>query len=362
MGEYSGFYAIFFCVAGLAFLESLGTPNHRANLINLYAVLFLAVIIGFRGDFDSDYEAYVGIYEATSFENLAAFRASFSLNVEALFVILMMMLKVFSFSPQSIFVLSSFVSMTVNWYYCFRRVAFPTLVLLGLLSHALLYREFTEIRHGIAGALCLASFFMLSDGRNRRAFIFQFIAMFFHSATLFVVFFSYLFVRLSRKNFIYFCTLVGLVLYMVGIQGLLDQIGAVVPLPSSVTVYSNSEYDFNLGLLNPSLIKQFFCLLFFLGCIKRYDIKEKLYHDLLTFYYISIVWLFGANEFAMFAGRLASFYGLLDAYLFAMTMAYVRGRLAKLVFFCVLISVYLGQYYLNIEFKGLFPGGDYVFY
>jgi hypothetical protein len=112
--------------------------------------------------------------------------------------------------------------------------------------------------------------------------------------------------------------------------------------------------------LNPTLIKQAFSMLFFLACVRRFKIEDKRYTDFLCFYYVSIIWLFGANEFAMFAGRLASFYGVMDAYLFAMTLSYVRTRRWRVLIFCALVLVYLGQFYLNLEFKDLFYD-DYHF-
>jgi len=360
MNDYIGFLWIFLAVASLALLEFCTGPYRRANLINLYGVIFLIAIVGLRGEFDSDYEAYVGIYEQVSFDTWSGFKASFSLNVEILFVLIMVVLKIFWFSAQSLFLVSAAGSLLVTWVYCLRRVAYPTLVLLGLLSHALLYKEFTEIRHGIAGALCLASLFLVSSNQPRRALWLQILAAFFHSASLFVMLFSYLFQRLGRRHFIYCTTGIGLLVFAVGIQNILNAIGAVVPLPGSVTVYSNSEYDFNLGLLNPTLIKQALSFSFFLLCVRAMQIRDKLYLDLLCFYYVSIAWLFGANEFAMFAGRLASFFGVIEVYLFSMTMAYIKSPVRRFLYFAILVVLYFAQFYLNVEFKGLFER-DYHF-
>jgi len=325
-------------------------------------LLFLFVIIGFRGDFDSDYMPYTGIFESVNLDSFTGFLASFKLNVEILYVILMVALKIFLLGPQSVFVACAFLSLWVNWRYCLRVTAYPTLILLGLLSHSFLYREFTEIRHGVAGAICVASFFMISKGQTRRAFTMQIIGAFFHSATLFVIMFSILFCKLPRKKFIYVCTAIGVGMAVIGVHGLLDLMNRLLPLPGSILVYIQSEYDFNLGLMNPTLIKQVLLMAVLLLSVKYLKIKDKLYLDLLTMYYISIIWLVAANEFAMFAGRLASFYGLLDVYLISMTLPYIRNRYLRFMAFLLIVTIYLAQFYLNIEFAKNIFNSDYMFF
>lgn len=362
MGNYLNFYFIFLCSATLSLLEFTTKSTGRIKPIIIATLCFLFIIIGFRGNFDSDYLAYTEIFNSVNFDSASSFAASFHLNVEALFVITMMLLKAFFLGPQSIFVACAFLSLSINWYYCLRWIAYPSLVVLGLLSHSFLYREFTEIRHGVAGALCIASFFRLSDGRTRSAFSLQAVAIFFHSATLFVIGFSILFCWLPRRKFIYACSAIGLFFYFIGFHSLLEQVTTLIPLPESVTVYIQSEYDYHLGLLNPTLIKQSLFMAIFLMSAKYLNIEKKLYFDLLSFYYISIIWLFGSNEFAMFAGRLASFYGVLEVYLISMILPNIKNRLARFGCFSIIVLFYFLQFYMNIEYAKNIFFTDYIFF
>ncbi|MFC5476145.1 EpsG family protein [Paraherbaspirillum soli] len=361
MGDYFNFYIIYFFVAVMAILDAFFLSLNKARVVCFFLVLCLFVVIGFRGEFDSDYAAYSGIYDAVIFYDFDSFISSFRLNVEPLFVLTIIFLKFFTFGPQAIFIVCAFFSLSINWYYCLRWVPYPSLVILGLLSHSFLYREFTEIRHGVAGALCVASFFLLSSGRTRKAFVLQLIALLFHSASLFVISFSILFCSTSRKNFILICTGLGAILFFLGIHNLLEIANNLMSLPGSVTIYFQSEYDYNLGLLNPTFIKQSILIVFFFACSKYLKIKEERYLNFLCFYYVSVMWLFGANEFAMFAGRLASFFGVLEVYLFSMTLPYIRSKALKLSYIFLVIFVYAFQFYLNIEYKNIFLG-DYIFF
>lgn len=361
MGIYSNFYIIFYCVSILTVIEIFFLSQKNGRISGFFTMVFLIILIGFRGEFDSDYAAYVGIYDGVKFDNTNSFLSSFELNVEPLFVITIIFLKIFTLGSQSIFFVCALISLSVNWNYCLRWMAYPSLVLLGLLSHSFLYREFTEIRHGIAGAICVASFFLLTNSQTRKAFMLQLIALFFHSATLFIIAFSIIFCITTRKKFIFICTCIGAELFILGIHNLFEIVGNFFTLPSGITVYLQSEYDYNLGLLNPNLIKQVILLILFLIFSKYLEIKEKRYADFLCLYYVSIIWLFGANEFAMFAGRLASFFGVIDAYLFSMTLFYIRGNILKMFYVLFVIAIYFSQFYLNLEYKNIFLG-DYIFF
>ena len=358
MEIYIKFYIIFFIVFLSAIFEFFFASRREQLLISFFISLFLILIIGLRGNFDSDYPTYTQIFNDVSYDNWDAFISSFDLNVEIFFVFLIMLLKVFFLGPQSIFFLSALISISINWIYCIRLLPYPTLIFLGLLSHSFLYKEFTQIRHGIAGALCVASIFLLSQRKLRQAYILQFFAIFFHSAAIFVSFFSIIYTLLPRKKFILLGSIVGMLLFLLGAHKAILIISEYIYLPPSATIYFNSEYDYNLGILNPTLLKQVALIIFFFLCGKWLDIKDKLYLDLMSFYYISIIWLFSLNEFAIFAARLASFFGVLEVYLFSLLLYHVNNRVIKLILFGSILIFYCAQFYLNINYKDIFSA-DY---
>jgi hypothetical protein len=353
------FYIILSLIVYLAAVEFFYSDNKEFPQLGMIAAVFLALLVGLRGDFDSDYPAYVEIFNNVRYDDWPSFQESLNLNVEVLFVLVIVVLKVLAFGPQSIFLFSATLSIGVAWNYCIKKLPYPTLILLGLLSHSLLYREFTQIRHGMSGALCAASLFLISRQQTRQAFLLQFISLFFHSATLFVTFFTLLYMRLSRKNFILFCSLLGATLFALGAHRTIALIAGYIYLPASATIYIDSEYDYSLGLANPTLLKQVVLVSLFFLCGKYMQIKDKLYHDLTAFYFVSVMWLFAIHEFAVFAGRLSSFFGVLEVYLLALLLSYVKERGVRLLFFGLIVIFYCAQFYLNIEYKEIFSG-DYV--
>jgi hypothetical protein len=185
-------------------------------------------------------------------------------------------------------------------------------------SHAYIGREMTQVRAGLAAAICLYSMRHVIAGRFWRFALWAAIAASIHlAAVVFFVVYPLAHSRMGRRTMV---VLLGVSLAV----GLAYPLGAlfrqipVVDLLSRAQSYADSGHDESLGVFtNPTVMKQLLICTTGLLFYNRLNDKVWGFRAFLMSYLISTCWLIVWNDFAIMAGRLATFLSVTEGILLA---------------------------------------------
>lgn len=306
---------IFFFVAACGFIEVLGVEPRVKQILAFLTLLLLALFAGLRGFVGYDYETYKEIFNLSG--NLSTWlnpqTTNSKLHGEPGFLLLTALFNTLGLSFNAF--LLFFACITMYAIYKMQKKYGP-MMLAGLLiyvSRFYLFREFGQIRAGLAIAILLYGTTYLADGRKWKYFFYIFSSFLFHSIGLLgIIFFFFHKIRITTKKLyglLIFAFLLGAVNWILPLFPIFEMI---FPAQIFAAYFLWDFYAYPLGLANPVLLAQTgFLLLFYHN---RHALSKHIpYYDLiLKAYLFSTLWLAAFNQIAIIAGRTATVYATFE--------------------------------------------------
>ena len=321
-------------------------------LFLLLLVILLAFFSGARDSITaSDYINYINIYNSVPvLSGVFSLDAFFTARTEPFYYLLNSIVKTIFNAYEPVFIVVSLLAVSLNLI-AFRRLA-PYFVVAVLLyfSHSYLYREFMQIRAGVACALLLMCIPALSEKRKVYFFLVVLLASGFHSAAL-LYFPMYWVYRKGISSSAYtVCILTALFFAILfDVKNILSLINDVGLLPRPLALYLFwDKYNYSLGILNPVTIKQIITVLFLIRYRNILTARVPYFDVMLFLYVFSTFWLIAFNDFAIIAGRVATFFSIVEPILLPSTILVFRQ---KKIPYCILFIFSFLMLFMNLEVK-----------
>lgn len=359
----SPFYIIFIFIALAAYSEVLPLSYRDRKYIVFFVVILLVVFSGCRfqigaHDFEEYTNAYIDIVENGLDRKMYS---SSALIFEPGFVFLLYVCSLFSSSPTWMMLVIAFISVGIN-IMCYKNYL-PRFFLFAVLFyfiHTYLLRDMSLIRSGIGASIVLYSLRFIESGELKKFLGTIFVAMFFHLASItFIIVYPFYRFNWSRKIWIY----IVLASLFVGIFFPLGHMLLNLPTHGALSRISNYSWmigSSRLGVLsNPTTLKQLF---FVLGSLIFYDklmVKVPHFRVMLTPYILSVCWLMLWNDFAIVAGRMATFLSVTEVLIMPLPLLLVKKGSRPIVALTLIalaftILYWNGNYYMA-NVPGLLP-------
>lgn len=357
------FYVIFAILSAGAFYETLNLNVRQKKIILFFLLIALVIFAGCRYQIGAnDFEEYTKSYADVVKNGLNYSRFTTSAAIfEPGFVLTYYICSFFSPSPIWALCIIALLGVGIN-ILCYKQYS-PRFFLFAVLFyfvHTYLLREMSLIRSGVAAAICLYSLRYVEREQFKKFALTLLLAMSFHLAAI-VFFIVYPFYRLNwspRKwGWIVAGCLVCSYVFSAGrLLNALPQVGVL----SRLNNYSWMIGVSKLGVLtNPTVLKQLFFVgisLFFYSTLEQ---RVPKFRVLLTPYILSVCWLMVWNDFAIMAGRMATFLSVTEVLVMPLPLLLVK-RSSRPVMATVLVSLAFAILYLNgnyymTEVPGLLP-------
>lgn len=346
------YYYLFYFIS--LFMVFDWVRNKNIVYCNMFLFIFiLSFFAGLRGEFvGADYGTYVEIFRTVSplLDVIQGKINYFQLHGEPLFLFLNTLVKVFTDDYAYLFLCVAILSVSINLWHFKKYSPYFVLSVLLYFSHIYFYKEFIQIRAGLAGAIL---FFAIPYLTQRKFWKFASVVIFasmFHTASM-IIFLVYFVNRydFSKKMIFLFLALAIFAGSFSWVHLTFSVLADIGILPRGVMNYLEWEkYNYMLGLLNPVTLKQIVVVVF----LTLY--KDKLlelipdYKALYYMYVASTIWLIIFNEFAIIAARVATFMSIADVILIPSLILLFKQK--KIVYMSIYLFAFL-MLYLNIFIK-----------
>lgn len=347
------YFVIFILLSLFAFTDIFDVRKKQRIFLYILAGIILIFFAALRYG-DQDYIPYQEIFVEAQNWNLDA-------SADIGYSFLNSLVGLIWNDPLAVFFLVAGVSVSVNMK-CFAEYSsYAFIALLFYFVHNYLLKETIQIRAGLACAIGLYNIRNLAEGKSKKYWFWQIIAMLIHLGSV-MFFITWI---LKKLNFSYRT--------WIWILGICFTIGMVYPLGAilkslpefrilaRVQTYSQwGEYAEAIGILsNLATLKQIFVsivLLLFYNKLKG-EIK---YFDILTImYFSSTCWLMVWNDFAIVGARMATFLSIGEPIFLSGFIVLVTPKSRPWLFY-ILVIVALVFLLVNVKGK-LFPYQFYPF-
>lgn len=363
------FIILFFFFVFFAVLEYVIFFGNALNLkylklaFSLMAIFSYTIIAGFREvGFSPDDLNYLDVFSSVI---LGSYEFKEATN-ELVFIWINKFVSLFSSDVSSLFLLFAFSTaiFTASSFLLSSKLAILSFTM--YLSHVFLYRDMIQIRAGLSYSIAMFSICLYFTYFSKRRYIYPIFALpgLIHTSgfltclvPLFSKFqysskFSWLLLSISFS--------LGLVDYGTSLSNILSFLDFGY-LQSAVNTYilTKNQFNYELGLLNPTTLKQVFWIYLFNRNLK-YLIDDKGANLLLWMYTISTCILLALNDFSTLAARLASFFSIAEFFLIPLLIVKVKDN--SLFYFVIALLYCLVMLLLNIFSKNLFNEYGFNFY
>ncbi|MFB9107995.1 EpsG family protein [Flavobacterium gyeonganense] len=268
--------------------------------IAILLYFILALICGLRFG-DRDY----GVYMA-SFDQAPNWGES-AMNMEPNYRYLAYGFKMLGFSWEFFVLFFAFFSVGLMFLFLKKYTPFIFLAVLIYFSHAFILRDMMQIRSSLAIGIVM---FSIPYIENRNFLKTLFIVLFsglFHFVGYFFIIIYFLYPWFSIKRAIY-VLLIGMIIGGVLNQTFFEYILEITNL-QIIYYYLNDElYNYNLGLLNPVLIKHILVIVVLLINYDFFKQKVPCFDVMITSYLVAFFCLSAFNSFALLAGRIGTLF------------------------------------------------------
>ena len=210
-----------------------------------------------------------------------------------------------------------------------KNLKYPLLALLLYYSHHFFNREMTQIRAGIACAILLWSFYLVSKKEFKSALLLYIAAVSFHiTATMAIIpIVASIYDWRPSIKFIG----IGLGLSMI-IGVYIDSSFPLFSLLDRLAVYQDSEFSVSIGILsNPVTLKQLILVIISMALMTSYkeSIFSKYYWVCFIAYIFSTFWIIAFNQFQALGARGATFLSIGEPIIIAeiVSICYTNSKL-----------------------------------
>lgn len=229
------------------------------------------------------------------------------------------------------------------YYYKYSPYVFLTLLLFFV--HTYFYRDFTQIRAAIAAAISLFLIVQLHNKLYIKALFTILFASLFHLASLsLIIVYLLSFLELTRRKII-IGLLLAFILAKVGISKIFLMLSATIGgyISNTVNLYANSKYAEEISLLDITNIKNLAIMFFILFFWKKLINRVPFFETMALFMFLSTFWRIAFSDFGIIAGRVATFFGIVEVILIpSFILIFKQKVLAAFFIICyALLVLYL---------------------
>lgn len=347
------YVAMFLVLAVTSVITQLAPIRSMNRYLYFIPVGLLIFFGGLRvsgvGSDDHNYEyifnempTLVGFIESPDSYDLSSHRK------EVGFLVVNLILKSVSNDYTVLFLFCAFFSVGIAGSAYKHLSPFPYISLLLFFVHTYLYRDMNQIRAAMAAAICLHCVPCIARKAYFKAVLVVLAASLFHVASL-CMFLAMLFAlqEPSRKK-VYIYVSLSIFLGTISISSIILSFlpGLNTSIAASVVNYSESEmYSQDLGMWNITNVKSLAILLvltiFFDSLRSRINYFSVMY----SFYALGVCWRLAFSDFAILAGRIATFFEIVEVVLVPGLILLVRQR--SVGYFLVFAYAF-SMFYLNM--------------
>ncbi len=316
---------IFILLSFIALIS--GTKKYSQNQFSnvAYLVLFvtLFVIAGSRYG-DRDYFNYVDAFiEAPEWSEK-------SITMEFGYRYLGLLLKRIGFSVRDFFLFYSFLSVGIMFLFIRKLSPFIFVSVLIYFSHVYIYRDMLQIRAALSIGLAMFSIPYIEKRNFVKTFSILLFCNFFHFVSAFFIIVYFLYPYINSKRVIY-TILLGCVFGMLLNESFFEYILTLFDIRLLRLYIQDESYYYDLGLLNPVLIKHIIILIPILYNYDFFKRKVKYFEVYLTSYVMACFFLSAFSSFAIIAARIATLFSNVEHILLPSLMLLNKYRILTLI-------------------------------
>jgi hypothetical protein len=296
-------------------------------------LLILSLFAGLRGASSGDYCNYYNIISATKslYDIYIIYLDQTITGLQDYgFIFLISIIKIFITNSVLVFLSIAILAVGINLY-SLRKLSpmFYGSVIIYF-SHAFIYKEMAQMRHGLASAFLLMTIVLLYEKKFFQYLAFYLFAVSNHISA--IVGISFIFIKkYSIKRYIALLTIIiFIILVYYNIDLLIIQfIESFNLLPERYFLYKGTvTKGSTIGIItNITTVKH---LLIFMVCFFYFNqLSNKfgsLFELLFGIYCLGIVWLILFNSYSILAARVATFFTIVEIILVPMIAIYLTNR------------------------------------
>jgi hypothetical protein len=257
------------------------------------------------------------------------------------------------------FIAIAFLSVGIASYNYYRYSPFVFLTLILFFVQTFLYRDINQVRSAITEAISL---FLIANIHNRKHFkviLIICVAGFFHVASFsLIIVYLFSFLRLTRVMLVfgYFFAL------FLGIIGVSSVMLSFMPnlgfIKTKLVNYANSGYADSVSLFDITNVKNSFIFLMLIIYWRHLVDRVKYFEKMILFCFVlfcfvSVTWRIAFSDFAIFAARIATFFGVVEVLLIP-SLIYIFKQ--RVIATCIILLYAFVTLYLNLFVKeGRYP-------
>lgn len=328
------YYFIFFIFSSILLIN-----NSEKPIKILFPFIILTLFSGLRGASGGDYCNYFNIFNATTsyYDLYINYIVQIKTGIQDFgFIFLISTIKIFFSNPTLIFLFISAIAIGLNLY-AFKKVS-PLFYgsLLIYFSHAFIYKEMAQIRHGIASALLLICIFFLIEKKIFRYFLFLFFAISNHISSIVGILFILIKKYKISRNIILAIILLFLLFVYLGVDIIIVKfVEESGYLPARYFYYRETVTEGGtIGIFsNITTVKHLIiistCIFFYKQLIIKYG---ELFRFLFTIYCFGLMWLILFNSYSILAARVATFFTMVEVFIVPMLLIFLTNKnFAKII-------------------------------
>ncbi|HIF9499019.1 TPA: EpsG family protein [Photobacterium damselae] len=349
------FSILFIIIAIFAIVEFVQSSYSYSIFKWYYIALFiilLSLFSGFRIGIKPDYYNYEYIF--CQVDNGFDFIKNNYFKIETGYIYLneLFVSLGFNFHSLLLFIAFTSVSLTLLSYQYFTKY----IVLTTLIYFSFIYiiRDMGAIRAGLSYSILLFSLIFLVNDKKLYFVFFVFIASLFHgSAIVFFIVYPLFYIDVKYK-YLYCLLIFSLIFNLLGLSSFfLDKIssfGGVSYFETKISDYTKeSIYNYQIGLLDITNIKNMFFSLISIYFIQKGLIKQKIKITIITLFVLGTCIRISLSDFAAIAGRTGGVFTTVEPLVLVFLMESIRNYKTKVITFifiliyCILM-IFLGLY------------------
>lgn len=341
------YYIIFIVLALFSLSDLINIRREQRLIVFFISGLILILFAGLRYD-SQDWMPYKNAFDEVYSVGFDYSRFELSSFFEPLYNVIVFLVTLFTNNVFVMFTVIATISVTLNLSFYRRYSSYFLLVVVLYFVHTFLLRETILIRSGVAAGIVLWALPAAYAGRFWKFSLLIVLAMGFHLASI-VAFLIYIIYRLdwSPQTWRYLIGasfIIGMFMPFGKLLGLLPSGGVF----DRILVYSWMVGGNTAGVLtNPTIIKQLFFAI--VGLVYWKTLQEKMPYFKMLFVplLISVCWLMVWNDFAIVAGRMATFFSVTEVLVVPM-LIYLSTEKSKPLMGVMIIIYALTTLALNL--------------
>lgn len=335
------YFSFISCVALISYLTLFIKDNNNSLLVFFYCLaIIVGLLIGFRGMEDELTRLYIrfpALFEITN-DNFSVFfeRGLITGILSSLF-------QQVGLSSQEFLLLFGLSSLMIHAIYYKKFTPFFFVAFVVYLSHEVIFKEFHQVRAGLASALVLPAIYYLCSNRIKIYFYVVLLAGLVHYVgfILFLLFFVRKRIQLSYMLVI---LLISLIFSQLGVfKEIIFYLANIGLLPEFINIYMTGEYLYDIGLNHPKIIQQLVVLFLALVLLIRYGSSNlPPYHNIIiNTYFLSSILFILFSDMVILATRFSAMLNSVEPILLVNLAYYFKEKriyLTLLIISALLLS------------------------